>query len=123
MYLLERTTCPNMLKFGTCVLGMVSDKSDLGSLKVLIFGHFRGQKSSKTAAILNFLIFLAPKMARNQNFQNRQIRFVINHPKNTCTKFQHVWTSGSLKKVHKESFELQPFEVFCLMLLQAKTDF
>ena len=33
-----------------------------------------------------------------------------NLPKDTCTKFQHVWMSRSLKKVHNVRFELRQFE-------------
>ena len=112
MYLLERTIHPNMLKIGRGILGMVSDKSGLGILKIFIFAHFRGQKRSKNPIWPPFLTFLAPKMVKNQNFQNPQIRFVRNHPKNACTKFQHVWMSGSLKKVHKVSFGYDRLKFF-----------
>ena len=73
------------------------------------------KKSQKIQYGRHFWPFSAPKIAKNQNFQNPQTRFVRSHPKNTCTKFQHVWMCGSLKKVHKVSFVVQPFEVFRLM--------
>ena len=49
--------------------------------------HFKGEKLSKMAAILDFWQFFAPKMPKIQNFQNRSATFVELHTK-LHAKFQ-----------------------------------
>ena len=61
IYLFEKTTHQNMLKIGTGVPGMVSEKFGLGIFK---YFHFMSHKVSKSPIWPPFLTFFSQKRAK-----------------------------------------------------------
>ena len=76
------------LKFGMYLPCVTFHKSGWWIFEILIFGHFMGEKLPKMAAILDFWQFFVHKMAKNQNFKNRSVRFVERHTRKVHAKFQ-----------------------------------
>ena len=98
-------------------------RSDLAILKILIFCHFMAEKRPKIQYGRHFWQFSSHKMAKIQNFQNRQIRFVELHIRKVLSKFQVASMYAAQMNVPFILYKLSRFKVFARSVITCKSRF